>query len=204
MRCLIRWFDAWLRHRLGIEEFSSDPRCVLRIRPHRTSRPLPVPGGVIAVGAPVLELHLWNEHLPQLPPDGPNLAWATRGRRMLERSLRALAQYLSEAPTLQHVEGLVGVTVLFRPGECSGAERLFHRIGFSAAAAHDGGLGGFGRFWVNVYTWLIMWTYNRATLRARHVLALPRTEIWITREEFLRRYGNRDAATPAGCLARES
>ena len=77
MRALMRRIDAWMLRVLGIFEFSDDPECVLRLQITRAPHTLCLNGRVVNAGEPVLELHLWNEHIPPLPPSGPDLAWAT-------------------------------------------------------------------------------------------------------------------------------
>jgi hypothetical protein len=50
-------------------------------------------------------------------------------------------------------------------------------------------LGKFGEFWENFFSWWLMWTYNDASLHSREFWRLQRTEIWMTADEFIRRYG---------------
>ena len=77
--------------------------------------------------------------------------------------------------------------VLFAAGDGSSGERLFTRLGFTVFP-YQSPLGRFGEFWENFYTWALMWAYNAVSLRQRQLLALDRTESWITSGEFLRRY----------------
>lgn len=89
----------------------------------------------------------------------------------------------------------VGVlTVLVVVGGTSGAERLFERLGFRLTS-HRSPLGRFGEFWENLYTWALMWGYHQVSLDGWHLLHLERTEVWVTVEDFLYRYG---AEPPGG------
>lgn len=187
MRRLVRTLDELQRRRLGIREFCDDPECLFRIRVARAERPLAVADGEVPAGAQVLELHFWNEHFPRLPPSGLDLAWAARGQHMLIASLRKLARHLRDAPDLRSVAAVIGVTVLISPGEASAPEKLLSRLGF-ASAPYRSPLGRIGEFWENLYTWLIMWTFNGTTLRLRHLSRLHRMEVWMSKEEFVRRY----------------
>jgi hypothetical protein len=189
MRALIRGLDALQRRILGVVEFSDDPGCLLRIQLKRTSRPLIFPDQAIPTGELALYLHLWNEHLPTLPPEGPDLAWAVRLRRSLVASLCAVARHLQNEVQLEDVRAVGGATALFSPGERSGGERAIRRLGFAVIPAHRP-LGRFGEFWENLYATWLMWTFNPGSLRYRKMLSRRRAEIWMPVDEFLRRYGN--------------
>lgn len=184
MRTLIRYFDRLLRHLLGVIEFCDDPEGLLRIKLTTAAHDIPLPDHTVPAGTPVIELHLWNEHVPPLPPAGPDLAWAAHSRRMLISSLRSLARLLEIDARLAGAQAIGGVTVLVSLG----GEGLFRRLGFTILPYRNP-LGRFGEFWENFYTWAIMWTFNQASLRQRHLLQWRRSEIWMSREEFLRRYG---------------
>ena len=73
MRGLVRRLDAFLRSRSGIFPCADREDCLLQLQISGASRSLAFPDQEIGVGEPVLLLHLWNEHLPLLPPDGPDL-----------------------------------------------------------------------------------------------------------------------------------
>jgi hypothetical protein len=195
MRRLIRAFDGLLRQTLGVFEFSDDARGLLRLRASRAPHRLELPGHVVEAGAPVLELHLWNEHMPSIAPEGPDLAWARKTTAMFVASLHDAARYLVATPGLATIEAIGAATVLAPPGDPPGGESLVRRLGFLVLPYHSP-LGRFGEFWENFYTWWIMWTYNAASLRRRSLVRMRRTEIWMSRDVFLRRYGNRPGPEP--------
>jgi hypothetical protein len=188
MRALIRRFDGWLRRALGVFEFCDAPDCLLRVRVTLAAHDLALPGWVVPKGEPLLELHLWNEHIPPQPPDGPDLAWAVQTQRKLAASFRILADQMPRDPRFAAVQAVGGITVLLMPGNDAGGERLFRQLGFSVFPYHSA-LGRFGEFWENLYSWWIMWTFNPVTLRHRRLIRLRRTEVWMSMEEFLSRYG---------------
>ncbi len=195
MRRLIKGFDRVVCWALGVHEFSSEPGCVLRIRLTRTRRALVLPGGIIPPGAPVVELHLWNERLPQIPPPGADIAWARVAGRSLAHSLRSLASHLQQEPSLRGVRAIGGATVLVKSESSAGGAGLVSRLGFHILPYHHA-LGRFAEFWENTYTWALMGAFNRASLRRRSFLRLRRVEIWMTAEEFLRRFGSIAASSP--------
>ena len=188
MRPLIRLLDAILRRAYGVFEFCDDRDCVLRIRLTKASHPLRLSDRVVRAGDPVLELHLWNEHIPPLPPDGPDMAWAIRTRHMLIHSLHMLARQMENDPHLGSVRAVGGITVLLSPGDRPAGERLMERLGFTITPCPNP-LGRFGEFWENFYAWCLMWTFNAASLRRRQLIRLRRVGVWMPTEEFLRRYG---------------
>jgi hypothetical protein len=185
---MIRWLDRRLRRRLGVFELIDDPEMILRVQIVRSTRALPVPGGEIPAGERVLELHFWNEHMPKLPREGPNMEWGIRAVRMLTRSCRTVARHMREDERLAGVAGVCGSTVLFFPGQESGGERVSERLGFTAVRAKNP-LGPFGEFWENFHTWMLMWAFNAATLRHHRLLRMRRTNFWATAEHFARRHG---------------
>lgn len=188
MRRLIRLLDRLLREQQGVFEYWDDPDCMFRAGTSRARHVISLPDGEIPAGAEVLQLHFWNEHMPQIPADGPNLTVAIRGQRMLIASLRAFARRIQGDPDLARGRAVGGVTVLFAAGDASGGEKLFQRLGFSVFP-YQSSLGRFGEFWENLYTWALMWTFNAESLQQRHLLRLPRTEVWMSTGEFLARYG---------------
>ena len=57
--------DSWLRHRLAIFEYSDREDCILRLQLMKADRPLALSDGTrIEAGDLIVNIHLWNEHLP--------------------------------------------------------------------------------------------------------------------------------------------
>lgn len=187
MKRVIRGFDRFLRWASRVFEFCSEPDCLLRVRRITLSRPLTLAGETYPAGTPVIQLHLWNEHLPPLPAEGPTLRWAVQTQRCLKRSFQALARQMPHDPRLADAQLIGGITVLPLAGAHAGGVKLFEHLGFTILPYHNP-LGRFGEFWENLYTWGIMWAFNAPTLAGRHLLKLKRSEIWMTRETLFRRY----------------
>jgi hypothetical protein len=185
-RFLIRLLDAWLCRIYGVFEFYDAPDCILRLQVVRVKRTIRLPDLELQTGKPVLLLHLWNEKMQRFPSTGPDLAWAKVMERAFIESLKKAARYLSQDPRLVEVQAIGGVTILFpsQPGDGS----LMKRLGFTLLP-YSSPLGRFGEFWENFYSWLLIWTYNPASLPSHRLMRLRRTEFWISKEEFLRRFG---------------
>lgn len=185
LRRLIRAFDCWVSQKSGIFIFSNDPYCILRAQVRKARHAVDLPGIHIEPGDAVLLLHLWNDHLPQMPLSGPDLAWANRTWRSFVRSLEHLAQYLQKHPEIQ-VRAVAGISALFTLDGDSGT-RLMQRLGFSFLP-YRSPLGKFGEFWENLYAWFLLWAFNPASRRSHRLFSLQRTEMWMERDEFIRRF----------------
>lgn len=188
MRAVIRGFDRFLRWACGVFEFCDEPECILRLRLTQTPHELHLPDQVVGKGKPMLELHLWNEHLPLPPAEGPDLAWAARIGRMWMYSLYRVADTLRDDPRLSGARAIGGVTVLLLLGDHAGGVRLMERSGFTVMP-HRNPLGRFGEFWQNLYAWGLMWAFNPASVQGRPLIRLRQAEIWMAADEFLQRYG---------------
>ena len=184
MRALVRRFDRWLSRRYGVFEFSQQPDCLLRLQVAAARRELALPGCRVRGGERVLLLHLWNERLLTLAAPAPGLGWGKTLQRRMLRSLGEAACYLDCHPELGQARAVGGVTVLL----ATGGARLVRRLGFTVLPYHSP-LGRFGEFWENFYTWILMWTYNPASLPYRSLWSLRRKEFWMPAEEFRRRFG---------------
>jgi len=100
----VKGLDCLLRRCLDIREFSRDPDCILRLGVVRAGRDLALSDGTrIARGEPVGDLHLWNERVPPMPPEGPTLSWAVTFQKRMKRSLELLAAHVEGQA--MHVEG---------------------------------------------------------------------------------------------------
>lgn len=188
MRRIIRGLDVVIRRLKGVYEFSAETNCLLRLRLTSASHELRLPDVEIPAGSSVLELHLWNERVPPMPEKGPDLAWALKVQRMSIASFQAVAAHIRNDRQLANVKAIGGPTAMLTPGDPSGGESLMRRLGF-VIFPYVNPLGRFGEFWENLYTWMLIWTFNAPSARHRQVLRMRRSEIWMSVEEFLRRYG---------------
>ena len=188
MRQIIRLLDAVLRRISSNYAFCDDPGCLFRLRQTRASHTMRLPGTTILRGEPVLELHVWNPHVPLMPEGGASLAWALNLRRMLIHSLQLVAGEMLGDPALGGVRAVGGDSVMVDLSGSSGSKRLMQRLGFTVTV-YQGPLGAFGEFCKNLHAWMLMWTYNPASLQRRRFLDLRRSEVWMTSADFLARYG---------------
>lgn len=194
MRTIIRLFDRFLRWIHGVFEYWDDPDCMFRVGFGRAPHTLYLPDGEIPAGATVLQLHFWNEHMPHIPPEGPNVALAIRGTRMLRASFRILAREIQRDPNLADARAVGAAGVLIYPDAGPGSEKLLRRLGFSIFP-YNHPLGRFGEFWENFYTWGLIWTFNEVSLRDRRLIRLKREEIWMSKDTLVQLHGQSEAPT---------
>ena len=187
MRRLIRAFDGWLRQTEGVFEFTQAPDCILRLRRGRAREPIRLAEAVIPAGAPILEVHLWNERIPPILSAGADVAWAGWMTRRLIGSFRLVAGYMLAGPDLQSIRAVCGTTVLVDSPIGSSGGKILTQLGFTLRPAHNR-LARFGEFWENLYTWWLMWAFNPVSLRRRSLFRLQRIEFWMEAEAFRRRH----------------
>jgi hypothetical protein len=187
MRSTVRLIDILLCKSQGIVVFSQDRDCILRIQRIRAAHSVSFAGQVVDRGEAVIAIHLWNERMPQIAQAGADLAWALLIRRKLVHSFRLLASMMKNDCQYTQVRAVCGASAVISFAGHSGGKRMMQHLGFTVLPYHRT-LGKFGEFWENLFSWWLMWAYNAASLHSREFWHLQRTEIWINREEFIRRY----------------
>jgi hypothetical protein len=189
LRSGVRLIDTILRKRGDLREFSQDPACILRIQLRTAPHQVTLNSTTIKKGETVLALHLWNEHMPQLPQEGAELEWAINLRRRLIKTFKTLARLLRDDGRYAEVKAVFGVSVLFSFSDHIGGARMMQHFGFSVMH-YEHPTGTFGEFWENLFSWWLMWTYNEASIHSRKFWRLERTEIWMDTNDFIRRFAD--------------
>lgn len=135
----------------------------------------------------MLALHLWNEHVLAISPEGIDLAWAKSMQRYFVKSLHSVAHYLQSNPELANVRAVGGASALIFLDDRISGIRLMNRLGFMVIP-YRSPLGRFGDFWENFYSWMLIFAYNPSDLKYRPFRTFNRTEIWMLADEFVDRY----------------
>jgi len=195
IEAFVHRLDPLLRRAHGVRAFTADPDCLLRVALGRSDRTLQLSDGTwIRRGDPIVELHLWNERIPPMAPEGPDLAWGFRFYRRLLASLRMVARWMEEDPEARRARALRGETSLVDP--LRGGIRA---LGFDLLRV-EREARGWRRLRYRMddfYVWLLMRAFNPPALRGRPFHRLERVQLWISREAFLRRYGEAGSGEPA-------
>ena len=180
--------DRWLRRRHGVYEYTTDPVCLFRVNRGEAEQALTLADGTrIRPGDPILNLHLWNEHMPPMPPDGPTVGWARQMQRGIDTSLRELACWLTEQTDLTNIAALRADMRLGTVGQSQQLVRIAGRYGFESAAfrAETGSLRQFGE---NILLYLLILAANPAARRT-DVFWRDHALVYLSRASLGRRYG---------------
>ncbi len=193
MRASVRWFDGWVSRQRGIMTISTEERCILKVELRRASGDLALPGTFLQKGDPILKFHLWNSHLPEITPGRVGLEWAVETWQRFQYSLRLLARQVEYEAAFQGVKAICGVSSLFSLQEKDSGARLMERLGFTVLQ-NPNPLGLLGKFGENLYSWILLWAYNPASLPSHTFLQLERTGIWMSAATLRDRFGKTETA----------
>lgn len=201
--------DRWLRRRQGVFEYTDDPACIFRIQRALADVPLTLSGGArIEPGMPILNLHLWNEHVPLMGPEGATVAWARHLSRAVRSSLRQLAAYLDANSDLSDVAALRANMRLGTAEQGAQLVRLMGRYGFEPAGEvlrpgtwQSGSLHYYGE---SILIFMLVLATNPVAV-GTPVLRRDHKLVYLSRPALERRYGrawnnNRgDVGNPRAC-----
>jgi len=187
VRAAITVIDSILRRIQGVEEFTQDEQCVLRLSLGKSEHDFTLSDGThIAKGEPVALLHIWNERVPIIGPQGPDLAWGLRAYRRFALSLRMIAHYVENEPRYQGVRAFGGESSLYFTGD-----DLFRRLGFDVQHVSQTarGLRRFKQWVDTMYVLGLTWAFNPGSLSGKNLLRYERCQVWMSRQMLLHRYG---------------
>ena len=188
LRRLVRAADAALRRIGGVSEFETADDGLLRIAEGHAEHDFVFRDGThVRHGQSVIDLHLWNEHLPPFPYGGLELGWKKRVRQQLMASLHRLAFRIVGDVRLQGAQALRMTICIPILGQQSLLARLLISTGFEAGELASR-KNAILRFLDNIWVWLLTWTYNpRALVGWR--FNRTRAEFWMSRARCLALYG---------------
>lgn len=198
--------DDFLRRGHRVIEYCSDPRCVFRMQMDQAGEDF-----VFADGTPVcrdenvINLHLWNEHVPVIPPDGPTVAWGRRMGSSMNFSMRQLAAFIASRSEFDRVTAVRFKTAVATASRTRQLLRIMEHFGFEIvpdrpAASWRQKVHEFGE---NILALLLLTAVNPESARLS-VLWRVRSQVLLSRKNFDRRYGTRGAANAAPDLVQNS
>jgi hypothetical protein len=199
LRGLVRHLDEWLREHQGFVEFDASPSCILRVARTSAERELRLSdGAVVARGDPILDLHFWNERLPQASAC-PGLGWGGRFGRQLIRSFGELALAVEDDPRLGDAVAIRGRLAfagarnrdeMRRFGAWFGLETVEDEAPAPLARRiHDAA--------EDIWLLALAYTFNPGCLGARSVVR-RRDDLWMSKSALLARYRAAPAKRAAG------
>ena len=191
LRATIRRLDAWLRRNLGFVEFAASPACILRVVITRAEAEIRLSDGVVIKrGDPILDIHFWNERMPQ-SASTQGLGWGGRFGRQLMRSLGELAAALETDPRLGDAVAVRGRLAFAGERSLEDMRRFGAWFDFEqhpsprlslSRRLHDTA--------EDIWLLALAWTFNPGCLSQRSVVR-RREDLWISREKMLVRHGPR-------------
>jgi hypothetical protein len=153
-------------------------------------------GTVVHPGEPIVHMHIWNERMPQIPPGGPDLAWARAFRRSLTHSFGLMARHALENPALVEVNAFGGE---FPHVYSQGSIRMFQRLGVEVwdPFRPQGVWGRIKDLGVRFWAWLLRRAFNPESARGLRLRDIERRCVWFSRQRLLEIYGPKTAAQNA-------
>lgn len=191
---LVFGLDSFLRRRLGVIEYSSHPDCLFRIDLRRLNHALTLSDGTALLpGDEIVQLHFWNERVPQYDGAGANFEWARRFSRALTTSLQELATFLA-VRNLQAVKGVRADAALGTTDHMDQVLRFCGHYGFkpvrdTAPATIWSPLHRVGE---NILISLLILAHNRRAF-GLDCLRRSRADVFLTRAELDERFGRRES-----------
>lgn len=119
-----------MRRKQGIFDYSEEPSCIFRASIVTLDVPMRLPDArAIPAGTRVLDLHIWNEHMPR-PGGATSLAYGRTIARHIDGSLGLLARFLRSRPDLDDIAGARALMRLAAAEERRMLLNLAGRFGF--------------------------------------------------------------------------
>lgn len=195
LNALVSMIDKTLRARQEIFEYSNCSQCIFRVHLAAAEREIALVDGTrLPRGSRLLGLHIWNEHVPPFPAQGPTVGWARRMCRDVELSLEELAAFVAGNPALDDVAAVGGKVMFGSTEQTELVGQVAERYGFVRAvdAEPDHSVAQkLHRLGENILISMIVISYNPAALRS-DFLRRERVPVYLRRGELLRRFGTRE------------
>jgi hypothetical protein len=189
-------FDHWLCRRQGMVEFSDSPSCMLRVARGVAGADITLSDGVtVAKGDPILELHFWNERIPQASTTR-GLGWGGQFGRRLLRSFGELAVAIERDPRLGDAVAVRGRLSFAGARNRDEMRRFGHWFALETPiqARRPSLAGRLYDVGEDIWQLALSYAYNPGCLRERQVTRV-RDELWMSKATLLARHGaKRDAA----------
>jgi hypothetical protein len=190
-RAGVRLIDSLLIRQLGVTQFTQDPACILRIAhgvaPHDY---VFADGTRVTRGEPVLALHFWNEHLPQIGRGDKAFAWGLDLTRRFRYSMKLLARYLKHAREWDEIRVLHGDFGFWEESRIGFGAAVVARLGLDLVPQDAPGWNVFRyAFWANLFSWWLVWTFHPASMQGKKFAQIQRGEIWMSRARLMQMYG---------------
>jgi hypothetical protein len=182
--------DIAFQRRNRVFEYSRDPQCMFRGQVDRARRGVTLSdGSVIRKGDKLINIHLWNENVPVMPPEGPTFAWARRLGSSFDFSLRQLADYVARHPELHDVAAIRAEAAVATSTREVQLLRVMGHFGFETVAEQPPTWGQrLHQYGENLFGLLLVLAVNPVAARIS-ILWRVRSQVLLPRKLFNQRYG---------------
>lgn len=177
-------FDARLRRRQVVFEYTRNPSCVFRLDIINAVHSTVMRDGTrVDRGQRIARLHLWSEQVPPVPKHGATIAWARQMQQAMAVSLAELAGYLASRPDLDDVAIISADVPSGTRAQSEQLARIMGRYGFEAVAVPDPVriAERLHRLGENILISLIVFARNAAALRPDTLMRV-RLPIYLSRK----------------------
>jgi hypothetical protein len=140
-------------------------------------------------------MHLWNEHVPPIPPSGPTIGWACRLAHAMQYSMHLLREYLSNHPEFAGITAFQFHLMVATRRKTPNILSIMRLCGFEHICG-NGQVPWTERLWrygENVTSLMLCIAVNPRAARL-DVLWRTRSHVVLSRRTLDRRYGNLSAA----------
>lgn len=192
---LVFALDARLRHRHQVIEYTADPDCILRVHMSRSEYSFALADGTqVRPGDRILNLHLWNEHIPAVPTAGPTIAWARCFHQHLVRSIRRLAGYCAARAELDDVVAIGANLVQATRQQRAQLISIMRRFGFESLREPERGCDSahleapLRRLGENILISAMVLVQNPVVFRPDSLWRV-RTPVFVSRTALIARFG---------------
>lgn len=178
--------DGWLRRRQAVFEYSDREDCILRIQVATADHAVSLGDGTrIRPGDRLVNIHLWNEHIPPASR-AHDVGWARLISHRLAGSLCELDRTLERRPELRDTVAIVADMALGTEGRGGQIVRMSQRYGFEAVDDEsDRPSGGLHRVGENILMFLLVLAANPTAARLS-VLRRGRRRVYLSRDALRR------------------
>lgn len=131
---LVFAIDERLRLQNGVFDYVRHSDCIFRAKIDAVTEAICLPDGVgLRPGDRILELHFRNEHFPKMDAKGATIGWAIRTTKLLDLSLRELAEFLDRRPEFDDIAVVRAIMPVRGASQAGQFERIAVRLGFNLA-----------------------------------------------------------------------
>lgn len=192
LKSFVFGLDDRLRKHNSVYEYSLHPDCFFRIQRDRAGRNFRFSDGTLLKPSDhVITLHVWNEHMPPMPEEGPTIDWARHIRRSVDLSFKLLAAHIESRPEYDRVRAIKGEMAMGTEEKIPNMARIAMHYGFESARCDGKALPlteRLHRIGENILGLMFVLATNPVAARL-NVLRRGRALVYLPRDTLLRRYG---------------